>query len=362
LKLTNATPLPAELVVAEPEGPGFRAGMIVAKATFLFDPQGRTKLDDQEPLPILQNDEPTEFGLLPRDNLPRQEPGFEVIFLGCAHAPEQRPIDVLRVGLGLGQVWRELVVFGDRSWVRRGPLTSIGAPAPFIRMPLGWEHAFGGTREILVDEDAVLEVGDPTNRLGKGFDPEPAARAAAEQLRAPAPFPLFAAERPLPNVERPDRLITRWSDVPPPASWATVPLDSALQALRTFDLPADHTMPPDLQAALSASRFFRAVPEWIVPVPPAGAPISMENLYRWSARVRIPLPQVQVFADYQVGARAGTLELEPQMLVLLPEQSRFYVVYRKVFNFQDAPDIERSMRLRAESGWYAGPSERKATP
>jgi hypothetical protein len=361
LKLTNGTPLTAELVVAEPDQPGLRAGMVVAKATFLFDPHGNTQLDDQNPFPILQNDEPTEFGLLPRDNFPRQEPGFEMIFLGCAHAPGQRPVAGLRVVLGLDQVWRELLVFGDRSWIRRGSNAIIGEPVPFVRMPLGWDRAYGGTAEILIDEDAFLEVGDPHNRSGKGFDPEPAARAAAEQLRAPAPYPLFSPDRALPNVERSDRPIRLWSDAPPPASWATVPLDSALQALRTFDLPEDHTMPEDLQEALSSSRFFRAVPEWILPVPPAGAQIYMENLYRWGARVRFPLPQVQVFADYQVGDRAGTLELEPQMLVLLPEESRFYLVFRKVFNFQDAPEIERSMRLRAVPGWYTAPSESGVT-
>ena len=65
----------------------------------------------------------------------------------------------------------------------------------------------------------------------------------------------------------------------------------------------------------------------------------------------------QVLADYQVGDRSGTLELEPQMLVLLPEESRFYLVYRKVFNFQDKPKIERSMRLRLQEGWYAPPEQ-----
>ncbi|PRP91110.1 hypothetical protein ENSA5_58470 [Enhygromyxa salina] len=327
--------------------------MVVAKATYLFDPQGRTKLDDQDPIPLLHNDEPTEVGLLPRDDFPRQERAFEVIFLGCAHAPNQIPVQSLRVVLGLGDAWSELLVHGDRSWLRRGPATSISPAQPFVRMPMGWDHAFGGSAEILIDEGAVLEVGDPHNRIGKGFDPEPSARAAAAELRAPAPFPLFSPERALPNIERPNLQISRWSDAPPPASWATVPLDSALQALRTFDLPADHTMPEDIQAALSPSRWFRAVPEWILPIPPAGAMIYMENLYRWGAQVRVPLPQLRVFADYQVGERAGELELEPQMLVLMPEQSRFCLVYRKIFNFSDADDIERSMRLRKADGWFS---------
>jgi hypothetical protein len=358
VKLTNATPLVAEATVSEPMQPGFRVGQVVAKATFLFDPHGRTKLDDQDPLPLLQNDEPTEFGLMPRDDFARQELGFEVIFLGCAHAPDQRPVDQLRVVLGLGNVFRELLVFGDRSWVRRGRTASIGPAAPFVRMPMGWEQAFGGSAEVLVDEEAVLEVGDPNNRIGKGFDPEPAARAAADELRAPAPYPLLMKdERQLPNIERADRLIRTWTDAPQPSSWATVPLDSAIQALRTFDLPPDNTMPDDIVAAQSPRRWLRAVDEWVLPIPTAGASFYLENLYRWAPQVRVPLPQVRVFADYQVGDRAGTLELEPQMLVLLPEQSRFYLVYRKVFNFQDSPEIERSMRLRATEGWYVPPSE-----
>lgn len=359
MKLTNATPLPAEVVVGEPEQPGFRAGMVVAKATFLFDPHGRTQLDDQNPIPILANDEPTEFGLMPRDDFLRQQRALEVMFLGCAHAPEQRPVESLRVILGVGDVWRELMVFGDRKWVRR----SISRPEPFVRMPMGWDRAFGGSAEVMIDEDSFLTVGDPNNRVGKGFDPEPAAREAAKQLRAPAPYPIVSPERSLPNIERGDRLISRWTDAPAPSSWATVPLDTAMQALRTFDLPPDHTMPEDVEAALSEGRWLRAVPEWIIPIPAAGAPIYMENLYRWAPSVKFPLPRVQVFADYQVGERAGTLELEPQMLVLLPEESRFYLVYRKIFNFPDSPEIERSMRLRAVEGWYAPPSEsERSTP
>ncbi len=62
------------------------------------------------------------------------------------------------------------------------------------------------------------------------------------------------------------------------------------------------------------------------------------------------LPQMQVFVDYVVGDREGTRELSPQMLVLLPNEQRFYLVYRHYFGFEERDEIERCMRLRIVDG------------
>jgi hypothetical protein len=44
----------------------------------------------------------------------------------------------------------------------------------------------------------------------------------------------------------------------------------------------------------------------------------------------------------------------PHTLVLLPDQARFYVVYRLPFNFQLQPGDERELRLRTEPKWFSG--------
>jgi hypothetical protein len=61
-------------------------------------------------------------------------------------------------------------------------------------------------------------------------------------------------------------------------------------------------------------------------------------------------------ADSELGSRQGARELEPHLLVLLPDERRFYLVYRHFFTFQAAPDERRSFRLRLAEGWFGAES------
>ena len=60
-----------------------------------------------------------------------------------------------------------------------------------------------------------------------------------------------------------------------------------------------------------------------------------------------------IVADYTINGRMGCRSLTPHMLVLLPDQRRFYVVYRLAFNFQFQPGDEREFRLRTEPQWFS---------
>jgi hypothetical protein len=63
-----------------------------------------------------------------------------------------------------------------------------------------------------------------------------------------------------------------------------------------------------------------------------------------------------VLADYVAADRRGTRELVPQLLVLLPEERAFYLVFRHGFDLRHTPTAERTMRLRLEPGWYGAAS------
>lgn len=354
MKLTNATALPASVSVSEVFGVPHRVGIVVAKATFSLGPGGKVSLETQRPMPLFARDERTELGLLPRDDLPRRDAAFEVILLGAAHAPGGLPTRSMVVALSVGARRRELWVRGDRRWVR-GPMGrfEITPPQPFVRMPLTWERAFGGTCEVYIDRDAVLPISYPYNPAGKGFDPGPSAEALCRSLGAPEGFPVYNYVRELPNVESPEAPIERWADAPRPACWATVPMESALHAERMLG-PDGQPRPPSVLG--SPELLHRAHPDWIIERPPAGCEVVLEGLtpeYKTSFR----LPPLRVFCDYVLGTRGGTLELLPHALVLLPEQARFYVVYRAPFAFVFEPRSERAMRLRLEEGWYPPDTE-----
>lgn len=351
MELVNATPLPAKLLVSEQPGQEQRWSMIAAKATYRFDSAGPLDLETAEPVPLLPGDAPTPFGLLPRDDLPRNDPEFEVVVLGQAHAPKKKATQ-MRVKLRVGSVQRELAVFGDRVWQGAGPERRIGPPAPFAKMPLVWERAYGGKADILIDADSPVAVADPVNQYGKGFDHTKAVEGLRETFSPPPGYPKFDPVRPLPNLEDPKALIANWDDLPRPLCWATLPMDLGPHVARlgTTGQAADGT--PAMEVGPGA--FHRAHPDWVIPLPKAGSAVVLDGLTA-DELVAFHLPRLRVLVDWIVGGETGTSELVPQMLVLLPEQRRFYLVYRFVAAMAFQPEVERSLRLRLAEGWYQPP-------
>ena len=55
---------------------------------------------------------------------------------------------------------------------------------------------------------------------------------------------------------------------------------------------------------------------------------------------------LRIRADYIVADRRGQLELSAQLLVLLPEESRFSITFRSYFRLPVEPHEERSVRLQ----------------
>lgn len=351
MDLVNATPLPAKLMTSEIAGVPGRIGVIAAKATFQFDTRGHVTLDTQNPIGIFLKEENTELGMLPSDNVPRMDPAFEVIVLGAAYAPGGYAITHRRVSLAVGHVRRDLAVFGDRAWLVAAGARQITRPLPFVRMPLGPDRAFGGRCQVLIDHDTPIEVADPTNPYGRGFDPGPLARGLCSTLKAPAGFPQYDPMRALPNVENPAALISRWDDTPAPVFWATVPPTSGLHARRCLEVDESHNPP----FGLLDTAHHRAHPDWVIPVPPEHSIVRLEGLTP-EETVAFWLPALRVGVDYVVGARTGYRELAPQTMVLLPDQKRFYIVYRHRFTYGFGSGDERSMRLRLDHGWFQPPA------
>ena len=358
MQLVNQTPVPARLSVSSVEIVPHGLGMLVAKATFRVGEGGRVQLDTQDPVPFYDGDELTEVGIRPRDDLPRHDPAFEVLLLGAAYGSNGQAVAERRVSLTVGTERRELLVTGDRHWIGR---ESISAPVPFVRMPMTVDRTFGGSCEVLVDDGAIMTVVHPPNRHGRGFDPEPAARALGEWLKAPEGYPQWNPERPLPNLEHPLRRVERYDDAPDPACWSALPMDTLLHLQRGVVMPSENATLPDgaqvgsmLGTSWMKDGFFhRAHPDWVIDLPPAAATIEIDGV-RPHGSIRFALPRLSVAADFTFGDVTGTRILQPQMLVLLPEEERFYLVYRRTFQLAPHSGIECSFRLRLENAWRTG--------
>ncbi|MGD0837523.1 MAG: DUF2169 domain-containing protein [Polyangia bacterium] len=349
MELVNSTPLAAASNLSQGFVPSHERFLVVtAKATFAFDQSGHIELDSQNPFPLFPKDIPTPLGLLPTDSLPRADPVFEVILLGKAYAPKGREVQYRRVTLAVGSIRREIDVFGDRVWIRR---EAFSQPMPFAEMPLQYERAFGGSVDVLVDEKSKFRVADPSNSLGRGFDVQTYMKGLGESLRAPPGYPkLGNYVRHLPNLEDPRMPIRRWEDAPTPVGWATVPPTIGLRMKWVMD--RIQAKQPFTEEEVVAHAYHRAHPDWIIPVPPPSAEVEMIGVLPCE-KVTFRLPRLRPVIDILNGPSTHISPLVPQMLVLLPEQWRFYLVYRTVVSFVVRPHEDRGLRLRTEERWSA---------
>ena len=362
MDLVNTTPLAARVDASEVEGIPHRIGLLVAKATFRFDLDGKVELDTQEPFPLFTEDKPTPFGLLPSDAEPRRDDRFEVILLGQAHAPEGRRVEQLNVALAVGACRREMSISGDRFWTQTEQGPSISRPQPFSKLPLTWNGAFGGKQPVKIDASSLFDVADPINPHGRGFDAERLARGLGPVLGSPAGYPVLPDyRRSLPNLEDPQTRIARWEDEPEAVCWATQPRDVLVGAIRAHRTGAAGAT-PDVQTLQNPEvpnevpdldpSYYRAHPDWILKPPRQAPVIRLENLTAGKPKVQFRLPDMRVAADYVVEGRQGSRALNPLLLVLLPEEGRLYLLYATAFTFPFVAGDERSFRLRIADHWY----------
>jgi len=113
----------------------------------------------------------------------------EVLVLGFCKGAGKR---VVPVRIKLGTIQKELLVFGNRYWVKKFGVWTKTEPEPFTEMEITWENAFGGPEY-------------EKNPLGKGFAP----------IRTETGEEIW----PLPNIEYPDQLIVSPKDRPEPAGF-----------------------------------------------------------------------------------------------------------------------------------------------
>lgn len=347
MELINQTAVACDVQVSPIEGsdPERRYGLITAKATFVVDEREHVALDTQAPYPLFAEDEKTLLGTFPSDAVPRRDPAFEVMVLGSVYGGGKRR---QLVELSVGTHRRTLLVSGDRHWLTR---ERHSEPVPFNRVPMTWDRAYGGSVECWIDEHSALDLEHPMNKFGLGFDAEKLAADVGKAFKAPEGYPRLPPgwRRPLPNIEDPERPMRSWDDDPRPICWAPLPTDIGEHLRRAHDHMAEHHEGMSEEAMIEMV-YQRAHPDWIVPLPAAEAPVILKGMTKKQAW-RFALPRLRVLADYEIGEATGTHTLAPQMLMLLPDESRLYIVYRHFFTFMTTGEMQRSIRIRLEKGW-----------
>jgi hypothetical protein len=323
MELLNHTPYEAQVFQTVLDDEEMLA-VIVVKATYMFARDGNVSLERDHPLPIYREFVCSELGQIWPESFARRHQA-EVLVFGHAIAPGGRPVEQLdvrlRVGDSLDAVGR---VFGRRRWqarLLRQP--HISKPEPFEAMPLDWAHAFGGHAR-----SQGREVPFPANPHGRGYILD---RKAVDGVE-------------LPNLEDPDRLITRWANAPRPLAFAPIPPGSSLV---DFDDP-DNPTPPEASmtgpwATTSSTLNFahprlrtRTLQEGVAVVTHGMSPHGVQGFV---------LETPQVFALVDIGQRKSRHYCKPDTLYLYPQQGRYAVTARFAFRYLVRDKQSRVIRL-----------------
>jgi uncharacterized protein DUF2169 len=322
--LTNATPLPAAVVHnAEDDR---MVSLFVAAATFRIV-GGRLELEEEQ-LPLLLVVPPPAVG----DGY-HSKSGTSVCAVGYVYAPAGQAKQAA-ARLTVGEIERGILAFGTRVWREGvGDLTPT-SPLPFDRVPMTWEHAYGGSvwrktalAKLASGEEAIVPAHDEACALnveGTGFYPERA----------------DAIDQPLPQLEDPAAPIASYRDQPDPVCFAPYPLHGGLRARALLD--GDRV---DLaRAGLTLSR---AAPSTTFEAILPGTRVVIEGMRPAGAALAFHVPPPPVTADVIIGDVQRRLALHVDAVDIDAEASRVRVVYRALFAYALIQHEERNLRVEA---------------
>jgi hypothetical protein len=196
LQLNNETPFKSDLFLF-PNPAGIDTLYVAVKATFDIGARGIRVAEAQAP--IVPGDvywgDPALSSIKHAGEAHPCKPATDVVLVGHAHAPGERPAPHFGLSLAVGKLKKVVHVFGDRTWQSARP----SKPVPMAKVPLMFERAYGGRHDV-GDGRFLAEMRNP---VGAGFQGK---RRASEMSGTPVP-----------NLEHPAHPIGSLSDAPPPA-------------------------------------------------------------------------------------------------------------------------------------------------
>lgn len=322
MQFLNDTPLEAHVARAQLLYQDILQAIVVIKATYRVDPGGAVALHDEQ-IPVLLEDADTDFATIDTEVVPVKS-GCDVALLGHARSPDPAvPVANLDVRLKIGAHERVLRVHGDRTWVRTQSGFRPSKPRPFTVMPLTYDRAYGGLAEL-----------DDDNNIGAHFD-NPVGRGYLAREEA-------VAGAPLPNIEEPDDLMTRWDQRPQVAGVAPLSRQSALRGTRGLhvDLEAQTTR-------IDPAMFTFAHPRMTLPAYPGGKTVRIAGVRPGVAPWSFVLPKFEHSLRVELGDAAYELPFVVDTLYFVPDESVFMVLARRAVLYQFKPERLRTLRVHA---------------
>lgn len=347
-QLDNRTPFPAERTWTRDRS-GAEIWLVAVKCTFDIKPNGTTEIAQDQPPVMMAPEhinpaEPAKSSLRYDMDLVRTKTTTDVVVLGHAYAPHGKPVSEIDVGVRVGPMQKRLGVTGDRVWRGRTPTM----PLPFIKMPLVYERAYGGfDAESMNTQRPQWDVRNP---VGTGFA---LSASRIDGLR-------------LPNIEYPDKLITKWNDRPVPAGLG--PLCAHWQPRASFTGTYDDKWLQERFPLLPLDfddRYYQCAPpdQQTPQFLKGGEPASLINLTP-GGELRFELPRV--FLGFETFFYTGERQLHdrPKLhtVIIEPDFPRVSLVWHtalpchpKVYKLNKTRIIQKQdLRAEREQPAFAG--------
>lgn len=311
----NTTPFLAELFTATDKH-ARRHVVVVVKGTFDVSPDGECR-PAEEQVPFVYTDEhygdPGSTSIRLECDFVPVKPLAEVLLLGDAVAPRGRPVRELEVALAGPGFSKRAIVTGDRIWEEglRGVQPSLARP--FLKMPLRWERAFGGSDHS--HERKFLNGTELRNPIGIGFH----LNGAKETILGTR----------LPNIERPDARQNVWSEQPEPCGFAIVGRGwrPRISFAGTYDQHWLDEIFPFLPEDFD-DRYFQSAPlDQQIGGLPAGAAFGCLNTSE-AERFVARLPETAVPIRFCFDNREEEATPQPDTLILEPSVGRIVLLRR----------------------------------
>lgn len=230
MSFANQTPFAAQPVpLVDREGRDVLVAVI--KATFVLDREGRARLSD-DPSPVrladeLLDPESPRSSLRFASDVALEKVGTDVVIVGEAVAPAK--LTALDVMVKIKQRLIPLRVHGPRLFFAGAFGVGIGPAAPFERVPIIYERAYGGMASDL----SVVELRNPSG-VGVAASATALVGTPAPQIEHPERPHTSAADRHAPVGF--GAIMTHWS----PRRERAGTFDDRWRATRMPLVPEDH--------------------------------------------------------------------------------------------------------------------------
>jgi hypothetical protein len=333
MKLLNTTPHPALLLRNITPRPQRMMACVIARVVHEIAEDGA--LRPRGPAwPIGPSPCDTPLGRASGDK-PFYLGGVDVLLGGRVQHPGRAAGGRLDVELSVGRAFRRrIAVFGDRRWVRTPDGTlAPGAPQPFVSLPLTYDLAFGGRAR----NPNGMESPHGPNPGGRGYSLDEAA----------------AEGKPLPNLEDPNELVTRWNDRPTPVGLGHYPEDGTLRPQGAINHPglagvvgnaargaSPAPSPVDVPLGpshLAPTFFNQAHPAMVIEAgkaPRAGDWIRLSHGRRDGGELAFSLPEPEFHLHVQLEDRERLLPLHLDQIGILAGDERVLLSYRVVLEYR----------------------------